>query len=369
MPGSDSLPPAKLVTRTASRKRAATVARPHQGVRQPSSGKTHKKSSPHAPARSLQRAGQWWLLFLAAAAAPYYIADWAGVFISYSHLARLSSDAVRFPTTHPIHIPSPGNLTSYHAADASLIAWQSDMRALYGHVESMAVLSAGGAEGISFDFEGGGQGAGFVLQRDMSITIFMAVAGAVYLTDYIPLAAFVFHANAYALLVCMQVKKMNDIIQVLAGDLQSYQQQLILLPLGAAPEEVSAQLALMNKLELMAECWQQSSLGITLVVPLLHSLTISISIILSIVGATSARCIQVVLYGFYPRLPSLATLVTWASHHLAARTASLGHLQAQHRVAEQHLAAMGSLRAHPGGEQPVGSSGAAPAGPGRSTGL
>lgn len=128
----------------------------------------------------------------------------------------------------------------------------------------------------------------------------------VYFLDNVHLALVLLHFNLFDLAVCFRVKSLDDAFNKVLGPLSDAIHAFLQLPLAITQFEVSQQSFLLAKMRAVLLHWEAQSLGVSFSVPFFRTvLSLNIGLLISIVAATTVRCLNVVVYGFWPALPRL----------------------------------------------------------------
>ena len=91
---------------------------------------------------------------------------------------------------------------------------------------------------------------------------------------------------------------LTDALSKSVEHLQSAQQSFLLLPMEPGPVEVQQQqLFLLQKLGAMVQAWQGTRFGYSITVPLLGTMSVSITIMASLAAATTLRSLNRLLQG------------------------------------------------------------------------
>ncbi|PSC72217.1 selenocysteine-specific translation elongation factor [Micractinium conductrix] len=253
--------------------------------------------------RTNGRAALFWGATLAALLLPLSLLRTVGLAETWEAFDRYSAALQAFPEHHQFRVPATGDaVRDYAALGADLAVWQADAAALYERVSGMAVagqLSSGETLQLTFGRVGSDRRKrGFYAQRDGAILAYLALSVAAHKFRWVPLNLLVLILNLINLAVCWRLKELTDALAGVALDqLADAQQALLALPLEAEPQQLAAQAAVLGRLRAMTDAWGSCTLGYTLAVPWLGTLSLSITLMASLAAATTARCAARVVRG------------------------------------------------------------------------
>jgi len=285
---------------------------------------------------ALRRLRQGALALLLAVVVPLLICRQARLWSLLEALRSMEASVMAFSHGHVIDIPScDGSVVTtldYARTDATLMDFQNGLRALHAGFGDGG--SGGGAlglavrtiDGSSFEFESSASSASSVAKDPeqspsstvaatakrghrkgaadktpditMIVLAYLALAAAAYVTKHEYLAAATLVMDLALLWTTYRVLRLDDAIRDHADTLISAQLRLAEVPLGEGAS-AAAQGVLLHKLEAFSKYWQTQSLGLALEVPMVGSVTLSATGMVSLLLASLPS-----LYELLTRLPS-----------------------------------------------------------------
>ncbi|CAL5229276.1 g12569 [Coccomyxa viridis] len=270
----------------------------------------------------------WWTTLIVAAVSPSALASLAKLQNGLRHIDGAANTALEFSMHHPITIPKKANeLSDYERIDSSLINWQKGMSSLFKTIEDTTPAGEISDSSLEFKFDADSRKymrKSFAREvRALAVTVYFGSAALLWAVDSPHLAAVMVHLNVLESVLALKIKALNDSVSKAVQQLQSVQLQFALLPLERDVLKLAQQQLCMQKMELFYESWKEARLGQSMRIPFREDyVALHISLVFSIVLATTLRAVEIALCAFYPNMPRFALLrraVSWVSATVSNR--------------------------------------------------
>ncbi|KAK9820352.1 hypothetical protein WJX72_009350 [[Myrmecia] bisecta] len=265
-----------------------------------------KRADLHSAERCTHSA-VWWAAFLLAVFLPswlFWMCDGKQV---YRSINQATTAALEFPRAHPIHIPQDEGKRDYVQTDHTLIMWQEAMDGLHAVIASST--PSGGisdSQQAQLLFEGEKPRKRSVLQdyRAALITLYFALAGSLYLHNNVHMAVVMLQLNACELLLLYKIKTLDDAVSTAVQKLQEDMMTFALLPIEVEGTLLAQQYMCLHKMEIVLQAWEGTTLGQSIRIPgLTDYVTLNLTLLISLVLATSVRAGEIMVNAFNPSLP------------------------------------------------------------------
>ncbi|CAK0787065.1 hypothetical protein CVIRNUC_010281 [Coccomyxa viridis] len=257
----------------------------------------------------------WWTTLVIAAISPSALASLAKLQRGLTNIDRAATNALQFGVHHPIAIPSAAQElpSDYEKMDASLIKWQRGMSALLKDIVDTTPAGEIADSSLEFKFDGNDRRymrKSFAREvRALAVTVYFGSAALLWAVDSPHLAIVMVHLNVLESVLALKIKALNDSVAKAVQQLQSTQLQFALLPMEKDVIRIAQQQLCLQKMELFYESWSEARLGQSMRIPFREDyVALHISLVFSIILATSLRALEIALCAFYPNMPRFALL-------------------------------------------------------------
>ncbi|KAK9835397.1 hypothetical protein WJX81_006998 [Elliptochloris bilobata] len=273
---------------------------------------------------SFRRCG-WWATFAFAALLPVFLAHKVALPTSIRNIDQAITDALAFGERHPILVPRAAAAQRlYNGTDASLARWHRGMAALLGWIEARTPVGEV-AEVIEFKMTEEAEHrvaprVGVREARAAAVAAYFGIAASLWATDSVHLAVMLLELNVLETALALKIKTLDDATSAAVEQIKAAQLSFAMLPLEADAIGLAQQQLCLQKFEILHQAWSESMrLGQSVRVPFLaNHLTLHVSLILSVVAATSLRALEVLLGALFPDMPRYA-IVRKLARFLAGR--------------------------------------------------
>ncbi|KAK9809400.1 hypothetical protein WJX73_001838 [Symbiochloris irregularis] len=218
----------------------------------------------------------WWISLAVVMLAPAAITWTCDLRSAWVNLGGTIDELVHFPDQHRIAVPREElSETSMRHLDTSIVEWQNAMALLYRWTLDNTPVDDVSDSTLDIEYRASQIVNGAVLVREARIA------------------------------VALRIKALNDALQAALRAFWVSHMEFALLPMASKPVTLGQQQLCMQKLDMVFDAWERIKLGQTMRIPFTASqyMTLSLSVIFSLIAATTVRCLESVVGGFYPQLP------------------------------------------------------------------
>jgi hypothetical protein len=271
----------------------------------------HKSSNPRQSTHFL-------FYIIALLCAPIVYLGVSGYVETWSALHRYTRQLTSLESTIPIIPTSLNGDFDYAKIDAEIIDWQNNINTITDSIKKMALVSfltdnSGGIEVKPFRNmakEKGPKKGGFHPPRDILLLTYFLLSAAIYFTRSSKLCHILLIMNIFVGGLCVKLKLLNDACEgAVIEKLEEARMALLAQPMHLLQRDTYSNedsytraltLSLLKRTYLVEklDALIQSGdiqLAIAIRLPLFHSISISYTVVVSIIAASTFRAVQVLL--------------------------------------------------------------------------
>lgn len=273
----------------------------------------------HTPSNPRQSSHMHFLVYIIALlCAPIVYLGISGYVETWSALHRYTKQLTSLESTIPINPTSLTGDFDYAKIDAEIIDWQNNINTITESIKKMAVVSflndnSGGIEVKPFRNmakEKGPKKGGFHPPRDLLLLTYFLLSAAIYFTRSIKLCHVLLVMNVFVGGLCFKLKLLNDACKgAVIEKLDEARMALLAQPMQLLQRDTyinedaytrALTLSLLKRtyfVEKLNALIQDGDiqLAIAIRLPLFHSISISYTVVVSIIAASTFRAMQVLL--------------------------------------------------------------------------